>query len=213
MKRLTKIDQIKILINRGFKYNPKNGKVTNPKGRELKWISGKYYNIHSTYKGYSINVYNHVFGYFQENGNIPYKIYHINGNKLDNRINNLRAVSQQENQINEKKHVKGYHLTPSGKYQVQIWLDGKRKAFGTYTTEKEAKRVVKRELERREKINIKQEQKKEFQQELKLQFKDELQRDYVKDNKEIIKILEINMNKTTNQITITLFPEQYKKVI
>ncbi len=66
---------------------------------------------------------------------------HENGNGLDNRRANLRAVTHTENMKNLTKHTgtlsgyTGLNLRPSGKYQVYIRADGKRKSIGTYELE------------------------------------------------------------------------------
>lgn len=61
------------------------------------------------------------------------EIDHINGNKLDNRLENLRLADQQRNQqnvgvrVDSRLGVKGVRLRPSGKYQARVKLtDGSR---------------------------------------------------------------------------------------
>jgi hypothetical protein len=67
-------------------------------------------------------------------------IDHINGNPLDNRIENLRKVTQQQNQHNQVR-AKGYILRPSGTYQANIGLNDKTIYLGTYATEDEARQA------------------------------------------------------------------------
>ena len=66
------------------------------------------------------------------------QIDHINGNPLDNRIENLRCVTNQENGFN-RTTAKGYTKTRCGNYQSQIMQDGKRIYLGTYNTTEEAR--------------------------------------------------------------------------
>ena len=69
---------------------------------------------------------------------------HINRNKADNRISNLRICSRRENAFNvstqkrNKLGAKGVSLTHCGTYQAQIQIDGKQKYLGSYKTIKEA---------------------------------------------------------------------------
>lgn len=65
------------------------------------------------------------------------QIDHKNGNRLDNRIANLRCVTNQENQWNQTR-AKGYSKRPNGKYEAQIKFNGKSINLGTYKTEEEA---------------------------------------------------------------------------
>lgn len=63
---------------------------------------------------------------------------HINRNKDNDRIENLREVSIAENAWN-RKNVKGYTWEPSRKkYKVTIMAHGKRVLIGRFNTEAEA---------------------------------------------------------------------------
>ena len=72
-------------------------------------------------------------------GTIPagIQIDHINGIRTDNRIENLRLVTHQQNQCN-RLNVKGYRPLKSGRYQVTITEKGNRKYLGTFESEEEA---------------------------------------------------------------------------
>jgi len=74
-------------------------------------------------------------------------IDHINGNKLDNRIENLRLVTHQENGFN-RTTAKGYYNNPNGTYQTGIRLNGKSIHLGTYKTEEEAREAYLRGKEK-----------------------------------------------------------------
>jgi len=65
-------------------------------------------------------------------------IDHINANRSDNRISNLRNVTHQHNQFNTK--AKGYSFhKPLNKYKAQISIDGKDKHLGYFKTKWEAR--------------------------------------------------------------------------
>lgn len=64
---------------------------------------------------------------------------HINGDKLDNRIENLRLATKSQNAQNSSK-AKGYWFSPrEGLFRVQIKLNRKSQHVGFYSSEADAK--------------------------------------------------------------------------
>ena len=76
------------------------------------------------------------------------EIDHINGNRLDSRMENMRLVTSRQNNQNKKIHRGGrlygcnYHKC-SGKYQAKIQISGKLIYLGLYKTEQEAHKAYK----------------------------------------------------------------------
>jgi hypothetical protein len=73
------------------------------------------------------------YGYF------PKEIDHINGNKADNRIENLREVTKSQNGLNRKlpshntSGIKGVVWHKNNKnWMVQLAVNGKNKYFGSF---------------------------------------------------------------------------------
>jgi hypothetical protein len=127
-----------VLKSRGF-FDGKDGKnIGKPAGWQQKngylrmSIKGKFYQAHRL-----------VWLLF--NGDMPKNyIDHINGQKNDNRIENLRDVTQQENTQNiktaRKNNKSGYLGVTKNKnlYQASIWVNGNNKKIGLYKTGIEA---------------------------------------------------------------------------
>jgi len=65
------------------------------------------------------------------------KIDHIDGDKLNNNLYNLRLITQQENCFN-KHNIKGYTKI-NNKFRVDIGLNGKKFYLGIFNTEEEAR--------------------------------------------------------------------------
>lgn len=92
-----------------------------------------------------IMVFYHVIIWILSTGkDIPQgmEIDHINGNKIDSRIENLRLVTTRQNQQNQKIHREGqlvgcYFNKSKGKYQSQIKIGEKKVFLGRYETEQE----------------------------------------------------------------------------
>jgi len=75
------------------------------------------------------------------------QIDHINGIKTDNKISNLRDVTNKQNNLNKKGHrEKTYKYYAFNKYSrkwtVQKQINGKQKYFGYFDTELEAKLFI-----------------------------------------------------------------------
>lgn len=79
----------------------------------------------------------HRLAFLYVYGFIPEQVDHINGNKTDNRIANLRASSPSHNSTNLKilkNNTSGYHGVYKNKssYYVQIWKSGKCISGGSF---------------------------------------------------------------------------------
>jgi len=65
-------------------------------------------------------------------------IDHIDGNKLNNSVENLRITNNSGNQRN-RKNTKGYYFDKKkNKYRAQIRVNGKTKHLGYFDTKEEA---------------------------------------------------------------------------
>jgi len=66
---------------------------------------------------------------------------HIDGNKINNNVDNLRWVSHSENQHN-RKTAKGYYSDKeSNKWVAQIWVNSKKISLGYHYTEEQARQA------------------------------------------------------------------------
>jgi len=87
----------------------------------------------------------HKLAWLYMYGNYPKSLDHINHIKSDNRIKNLRVVTQQENCKNQSKPKNntsgavGVHwLKENKRWRAYISIDGKRKYLGCYSKFSEA---------------------------------------------------------------------------
>lgn len=88
------------------------------------------------------------------NGPIPEgcEIDHIDGDKTNNRLSNLRAVSHAENCRNQRARPNktGYsgvsRCSSGGRFQTSVWVGGVRKHLGCFDTAEEAHKVRKAAL-------------------------------------------------------------------
>ena len=120
-------------------YNPATGVFTRPNGQ----VTGEV-----TYRGYiRIKVARgrylaHRLAWLLAYGEpVPTNLDHIDGNRANNRIANLRAATGSQNCANGKKRmtnrsgVKGVYFDKSiGKYRVYIYINGRRTHYGTFKT-------------------------------------------------------------------------------
>lgn len=87
------------------------------------------------------------------NGDIPVgmEVDHIDGDRLNNDINNLRLVSHRENSQNRVEHRNGklvgcYYNKRDRKWYAKIQVNGKQKHLGYFPTEQEAHDIYKKTL-------------------------------------------------------------------
>jgi hypothetical protein len=93
--------------------------------------------------------YNHHLVWFLHHGTWPPALDHINGNRADNRIENLRECSHTQNMRNAGLRkdsgtgVKGVNWRPSKqKYRARIVVDRREISLGHYVTLEEAAQAV-----------------------------------------------------------------------
>lgn len=117
----------------------KNGELFYKKGfrrYSSKNISKNYYSK-TTING--IRYYTHRLIYIYHNGLFPSSmcIDHEDRNISNNKIENLRLLSHQQNSLNN--NAKGYYYRKSiNKYHSQIVVNGEKVYLGLYITEKKA---------------------------------------------------------------------------
>jgi len=84
----------------------------------------------------------HRFIWIYHNGDIPKNLFidHINGIRDDNRIDNLRLVTKQENSFNTK--AKGYTWSKAhNKWRSKIRVNGKHVHLGMFEDEIDARKA------------------------------------------------------------------------
>jgi len=83
--------------------------------------------------------------HFIDNPNNYEFVDHINGNRIDNRIDNLRWINHSGNSRNRKnqgKNLKGVYFDKKlNKFKAQIQIDNKKKYLGLFETELEANKA------------------------------------------------------------------------
>lgn len=134
-KDMTRLEKIKIAIEKGITCDIYTGKVYGVRGKEI--ISKKNGYTILNIKGY--NLYTHQFIFYKAYGKIVEQIDHINGNRADNRIENLRECTNQKNHFNLVK-TKGYSWNKlAKKWQAQICFNAKRIYLGLFDKEEDAR--------------------------------------------------------------------------
>lgn len=129
----------------GRKLSPSPGHVASPGYLRFFFSSGKEH----------FRVYAHRCAWFFVTGRWPLgEVDHINGDRADNRIANLRDVSHRANLCNNKKVRAGKKLPgvsydrPNKSWKAQIRDNGKYRAIGYSKTEEGAHQLYIAELEK-----------------------------------------------------------------
>jgi hypothetical protein len=136
MNRLEKCQLVKSL---GYTYDLNTGKIYGVKGNEIK--STNRYIIITGNKKFKGNLLGHHFAWYMIYDNVDFEMLdHINGDKTDNRICNLRISNKYKNQWNRFDEIKGYSWSArDNKWKSTIKANGKSIFLGLYETEEEAR--------------------------------------------------------------------------
>jgi hypothetical protein len=132
---MSELEKFEYLIKSGYRYDKNTGLIYGSRGKVIK---------NKRNDGY-ITLLNHTrghrFAWFYVYGEVPNIIDHINRDRSDNRILNLRNVTRKENNINSNRldNAKMYGVhKQTGKYTAQIGIDGRKIHIGIYSTKEEA---------------------------------------------------------------------------
>lgn len=83
-----------------------------------------------------------AFAYLNLDINNPEQhVDHINGDRLNNHVDNLRLVNQHENNLNNTKAKGYYYCNARNKFNAQIKHKDKRIHLGYFTTEEDARQA------------------------------------------------------------------------
>lgn len=132
---MTRLEKCKLAIELGYTYDKETGIIFGLKGKEIIGKNNRNYIV--------INLPNkkqlkgHQFAWYYIYNECVECIDHIDGNTINNKINNLRSVTHQKNMWNIK--CKGFTITKKGKYLSQIRFNKKQLYIGTYNNEQDAR--------------------------------------------------------------------------
>jgi hypothetical protein len=132
---MTDLEKMTLLKERGYVYDPVTGDIISPRGKVLKKTTPDGYKmIHLS----MFSVLSHRYAWFYYYGEIaPDQIDHIDRNPSNNKIENLRSVTNTQNQYN--RGAKGWYFCKrSQKYIATIRINSRNKYLGAYETADEA---------------------------------------------------------------------------
>ena len=136
---MTRLEKIQLAIEKGFTYDSETGKIYNRFDKEINakhscgYISIGLFDDNKKY----YHLLGHHFAWYIINNEIVNCLDHINQNRSDNRICNLRSISKQQNHFNTK--AKGYCWNKQkNKFQARIKLNNKSIHLGLFNNEIDA---------------------------------------------------------------------------
>jgi hypothetical protein len=148
---MTREERIKLAIEKGYTYDEVSGKIFGVRGSEIISKKNKYIFIKIRLNKIIYQLYAHQFAYYSKYNKVVDYIDHIDGDRSNNKINNLREVTNQQNTFN-RKEVKGYFFNSKIiKYEPRITLNNKQIYLGRFNTELEARNSY---LEAKEKYHL-----------------------------------------------------------
>jgi hypothetical protein len=138
---MTREDKCQLAKTRGYSYNAETGLIVNKHGKPIKKNVKGYTTIQMKVADKIYYLYGHHFAWWSTYNECVFELDHINGVRNDNRIENLRSVTRNQNQWN-RKTAKGYCWNKTkNKYESQIRFNQTKKHLGLFETEEEARQA------------------------------------------------------------------------
>ncbi len=141
---LPKFDGTQKWLRKWLYYNRNNGGLYNRATKQKIGFTKQDGYIDISFDGVQYKEHRLVYKYLQNK--YPKMIDHINRDKADNRIENLRPASISSNAMNKTDYKP--RITSSFKYGASIKYMGKTKYLGSFDTEEEAINVMQAEREK-----------------------------------------------------------------
>ncbi len=137
---MTKTQKLDFAIKKGYRYNPDTGLIMGVRGKNINTKHSKgyiHFQIKMEDKVYAILA--HQFAWYFTYNEIANEIDHVNGDGFDNRLENLRSVTHQQNMWNVT-NARGYSFhKKSNKYMSYIVLNKKMNHLGYYENKEDAR--------------------------------------------------------------------------
>jgi hypothetical protein len=134
-------EKLELFKNKGFRYEPETGCIYSHKNKIVAGKTGSGYvccgiNIN----GKIIKIGGHQLAWYLSHNELPNVIDHIDKNRSNNKLNNLRNITHQKNSFNTS--AKGYSYNKRDKkYEVKICIDGNLLFLGYFLDEDEARKA------------------------------------------------------------------------
>jgi hypothetical protein len=137
---MTELEKCELAKAKGYTYCPVSGEIRGVRGKITKDSRDGYIRCALQFEKKSFLVLGHRLAWYLHYGILPNNsIDHIDGNRSNNKIDNLRDVTTQQNQWN-RTTAKGYHWDKSiNKFKTQIRINGRKTTIGYFHTEQEAR--------------------------------------------------------------------------
>ena len=138
---MTTLERCQLAKERGFSYCPVSGEIKGVRGNVITRKDGRGYSfIGLMIEGKNYNILGHRLAWFLHYGTLPInQVDHIDGDRSNNKIDNLRDVTSQQNHFNITKAI-GYRVVKTtGCFRAYIALNRKQINLGTYKTKEEAR--------------------------------------------------------------------------
>jgi len=137
---MTELEKCELAKAKGFTYCPLSGSIRGVRGNVMRKKNKGYIECYIIHDRKMYNVLGHRLAWYLHYGKLPVNfIDHKDGVKNNNTLNNLRDVTQQQNNMNNTK-AKGFSWHKQhNKFLAKIQFNGKNIHLGLFNTATEAR--------------------------------------------------------------------------